>query len=375
LKKVISIAPYTYLPYSSGGQKLIALFNEYIGALCSLTVISTPSNNTTLVKNYRMRTLLRKGFIRYADISLYKKIKHLIQEQQAEHLIIEHPYMGWLGWLLKKSTGIHLTIHTHNIESERFRSLNKKWWPLLRWYEAWVLQQADTVFCISEEDKEYMITSFGLSGKKCFIVPFGISEKNIPNDKEASKKKICELHQIPNDETILLFNGALNYEPNLNAVKAILNEINPLLLQQKEFKYKIIICGRGLPETMNGLQEYSGKNVIYTGFVDDIEPYFKGADIFLNTVITGGGVKTKLMEAIAYNTTVVSTESGALGCDRNVCGNKLRIVPDNDWHLFTKKILENLTIQSNTPQAFYDKYYWGNIAKNVIEILSDYSAG
>jgi len=88
-------------------------------------------------------------------------------------------------------------------------------------------------------------------------------------------------HGLNGDEQILLFNGALDYAPNFEAVKIITDKINPELLATSSFKYKIIICGRGLPASLNNLEAYRDKNIIYTGFVPDIEMYVKGADLFI----------------------------------------------------------------------------------------------
>ncbi len=103
------------------------------------------------------------------------------------------------------------------------------------------------------------------------------------------------------------------------------------MIKNEGFKYKIVICGKGLPNEMNNLKSYANKNIIYAGFVDDITAYFKAADIMLNPVLSGGGVKTKMIEAIAFGATVVASKTGAAGIERSVCGNKLSIVDDNDW--------------------------------------------
>ena len=66
--------------------------------------------------------------------------------EQIDTVIIEHPYLGWLGWMLKMSCNIQLIVHTQNIEYERFRTLGKSWWPVLKFYESFVLRQADKVF-------------------------------------------------------------------------------------------------------------------------------------------------------------------------------------------------------------------------------------
>ncbi len=95
-----------------------------------------------------------------------------------------------------------------------------------------------------------------------------------------------------------------------------------MLLEQKDFRYKILVCGKGLPYFFNDLKDYADKNIIYAGFVDDISAYFKAADIFLNPILSGGGVKTKAIEALAMNCTVISTELGAMGIEKKVCGRK-----------------------------------------------------
>ena len=176
-------------------------------------------------------------------------------------------------------------------------------------------------------------------------------------------------HAIRQNEKILLFNGLLDYKPNLEALMFILKDINPLLMHQHAFQYKIVICGKGLPEHLNELREYTDKNIIYAGFVDDIEMYFKAADIFLNPVQTGGGIKTKMVEAIAYGAEVISSKTGAAGINESVCGDKLNIVPDYNPTAFAEAIIKNAGANSVTPQSYYDHYFWGSIIQKVIAAI------
>ena len=121
---------------------------------------------------------------------------------------------------------------------------------------------------------------------------------------------------------------------------------------------------------MNELKAHADKNIIYAGFVDDITVYFKGADIFINPVVDGGGIKTKLVEALGYNTAVVSTVSGSIGVTQYDAGELLRITADNDWLSFAAsitKLLESATPE--IPDNFYHKFYWGNIASKVTAFI------
>jgi hypothetical protein len=162
MAKILSIVSYTFLPFSSGGQKLIAQFNEFLGQKAELTVIGTANNDVLLAKNYTLLPWMKIGMAKFFDVGIFFRLKKYIQNNKIEYVLLEHPYMGWLGLLLAKTCAKPLVIHTHNIEFERFRSIGKKWWFIVKIYEIFVLRSADVVFCISEEDRQYMKERLGL---------------------------------------------------------------------------------------------------------------------------------------------------------------------------------------------------------------------
>jgi len=114
--------------------------------------------------------------------------------------------------------------------------------------------------------------------------------------------------------------------------------------------------------------------VIYAGFVDDISVYFKAADVFLNPILSGGGVKTKAIEAIAMDCTVVSTELGAMGLKSEVCGSKLKVVKEGEWKIFSELAIQSANESIHTPADFFDYYYWESIIKRVIKSLKEQNA-
>ena len=368
MKKVLAIAPYPYLPYFSGGQKFIAQFFHYLGKETDLTVISTEGNDFSLATTYKTVSLLKKSFSRYYDWSLIKKITAIVKEGGFDTVIWEHPYYAWLAYRVRKRTGIRTLIHTHNIEYQRFKSTGRWWWPILKWYERNCFKKADGIFFITPEDKSFAIESWKIDPARCVDLPFGVETENHPGDRLQCRNEIAAKYNIANDEKIILFNGLLNYKPNLDALQIILEQVNPLLLKKENFPYKIIICGKGLPENFNELKDHTDKNIIYAGFVDDITLYFKGSDLMLNPVQSGGGVKTKMVEAIAFGTTVIATETGSTGIYKQACRSKLIVVKDNNWIEFAEKIVE---IKSNedTPASFYAIYNWNMIIKKLSHLL------
>ena len=372
--RILSIIPYKILPAQLGGEKGIAVFNEYLAKKVELTGVTTKNNNPALAHGYSLLNLLSDNRSRYGNVCLFSRIKKIIRDKNITHLITEHPYYGWLAWMLRKATGVMWVVHSHNIEYMRSMSIGRWWWKALKRYEGWAYRNADMVFFISDEDREHAVKVLGVNPEKSLTVTYGIEQDKIPADRSVCRQLINDKHSISPNSRILLFNGALYHSTNYDALKIILDQINPFLLEEKGFDYKIIVCGRGLPAFFNDLKDYADKNVIYAGFVDDISLYFKAADVFLNPILSGGGVKTKAIEAIATDCTVVSTELGAMGLRKEVTGGKLKVVREGEWKRFADLAVQSANEQLHTPQAFFDYYYWENIIDRVTTVLTQQHA-
>ncbi len=369
MRRVLVIAPYSFLPYYSGGQKLIAEFLNYLGKQTNLTVIGTRKNDASMAKGYALLKWLVDPFIRYLDVRLYFKIDRFIHHTNVDAIICEHPYYYWLIRLIQKKHKVFTIVHTHNIEYQRFRSTGSWWWPILRWYEGACLKQADYVYFISSSDREIGMQEWKLDPAKCDVMHFGIRQDKSPSDRTSCQQTIRARHEIPATAKILLFNGLLSYPPNRQAVDNLLREINPRLLQDESFEYRLIICGKDLPASYRNLETYRDQHVIFAGFVEDIETYFKGADVFLNPVLSGGGIKTKMVEAIGFGTTVVSTLTGSTGIVPEACGPKLQLVPNLDWNQFCNSVKEASKYSNPTPDAFYEQYHWGKLVGKIPALL------
>lgn len=367
--KIVSLIPYRIFPAKLGGEKGIAVFNEHLAQETPLVSVTTRNNDPAYAKGYRLLNILSNRKARYFNPLLYFRLRRILRAESATHLLIEHPYFGWLAWLLRKTLPIQWVVHSHNIEYMRSRSIGRWWWKCLQWYEGWVYRHADTVFFISEDDRQHALSVFGLQPSRSIVVTYGIEQAAIPDDIDSSREKIRALHGIEGDEKILLFNGALYHPTNYDALNIILEEINPLLLADEAFRYKILVCGRGLPDFFGELRDYATKNIIYAGFVDDISLYFKAADVFLNPILTGGGVKTKAIEALAMNCAVISTELGAMGINRSVCGSKLQVVKAGEWKEFSELVIAASARNDSIPSAFFEYYYWGNIVRGAVSKL------
>ena len=370
---ICSIVSYKIYPAVIGGQKGIALFYKYFSRLFPVTIISTKNNEAPEQLTGDFLPILSNSRTRYINPILILKLRNIIKEKDITHLILEQPFYGWLGVLAKWFFRIKLIVHSHNIESLRFKSTGSWWWGILWHYERFVFRHANICFFISEEDRNYAIEKYKLKENRCHIITYGFDFNNPPTDEEKSeaKKSILIKHNILSTDKILLFNGTLDYKPNLDAVNYILQQINPILTSRQDFNYKIIICGKNLPQQYNELIEYKKNNIVYAGFVDDISIYFKGADIFINPVTDGGGIKTKLVEALGNNLFCISTTEGAYGVPVSITGNKLKIVSEKNWEMFAKAIIESNPNDGQINEKFFNHFYWKNIAEKAKSAILD----
>ena len=243
----------------------------------------------------------------------------------------------------------------------------------MRRYEKFAHQTADFNFFITEEDREYAIEKYKLNADKCAVITYGIEATKAPaiTDKEQSRQSVCKELGLPTDTKLILFNGTLDYAPNRDGLDRILNEINPELLKASPSPYRIVICGLRLPKHYDELKAYKDQNIIYKGFVDDINLYFKAVDLFINPITDGGGIKTKLVEALAANTSAVSFKAGAYGIPEAVTGNCLTVIPDGDCSSFANAIVQQFLLpKEEIPQAFFEHFSWDGIAIKAVSKIN-----
>jgi len=368
--RAASLVSYQITPPKMGGQKSIYFFLKYFSRYCDVICYTTKNNIPANNESFLIKKILNNHKLRYVNPIYFFKLKKEFKKDNITHLILEQPYYGWLAILIKKTRGVKLILHSQNIEAMRFRSTGKWWWRIMSWYEGLVHRAADLNFFITDEDMNYSLHKYGLKKENCTVITYGTERDKSPSkhEKEAAKKEICRQHGISEENFLLLFNGTLDYPPNKKGLDYILHEINPLLLQQPTFKYTIVICGSRLPSEYNNLNDHKERNILYAGFVNDIDNYFMATDIFINPVVDGGGIKTKLVEALAAGCSAVSFSNGAIGVPAAITGNKLRIVADHEVKAFADGIIQSASsVKYDIPAEFFDHFYWDKIAKKAFQ--------
>ena len=177
-------------------------------------------------------------------------------------------------------------------------------WPLVkleehrvRKYEVEAIKSFDWGTVAAAFDRDYLIQQD--ASLKLSIIPTGVDlEYFQPTSAE------CQPH--------LLFTGTMSYFPNWDAALYFYNEIFPLI-QSVHPETIFYIVGNQPVEPLKRLANRS--NVVVTGYVPDIRPYFDRAAVFVSAMRCGSGIQVKNLEAMATGVPVVTTPIGALGLE------------------------------------------------------------
>lgn len=109
----------------------------------------------------------------------------------------------------------------------------------------------------------------------------------------------------------LLWLGGFDWPPNLEGMVWFLREVWPRLAASEEPSYRLEIAGANPPARIS--EHHDGERVVVHGYVDDITDMKDRADVFIAPLLSGGGVRVKVVEALAAGIPVVTTSKGAEG--------------------------------------------------------------
>ncbi|MDP2004487.1 MAG: TIGR03087 family PEP-CTERM/XrtA system glycosyltransferase [Rubrivivax sp.] len=103
-------------------------------------------------------------------------------------------------------------------------------------------------------------------------------------------------------EAPLVFTGAMDYWPNVDAVSWFAREVLPLLLQRRP-QLRFHIVGRAPTAAVKAL---ASEHVVVTGTVPDVRPYLQHAAVVVAPLRLARGIQNKVLEAMAMGRPVVA---------------------------------------------------------------------
>ena len=183
-------------------------------------------------------------------------------------------------------------------------------------FEMWVAERKalmwDALACCSEKD------SIELSARSRRAVVH-----TIPNTVRIPQQPLPLRH--PGSTINLVFVGSLGYAPNIDAVAWFYQSIWPRIAETLGDRVRLFLVGREPAPSIQAL--HAPPQIIVTGSVPDVFPFYESADIVIAPIRFGGGTRIKIIEAWSYARPVVSTTLGAEGL--NVVADKHALIADS----------------------------------------------
>jgi len=232
-------------------------------------------------------------------------------------------------------------------------------WGRLVEYERKIVEKFKSVIVLTERDKR-LIEDFNPK-VKAVIIPTGV---------DVDFYKPVEPLQ---DEQNLVFVGHYRHYPNADAIIYFVNEIYGKVLKALP-DIKLYIVGSGLTKEVSALAG-KNKNIVITGEVEDIRQYLKKPNIFIAPIRLGGGIKGKVLEAMAAGVPVIATNEAVDGIDHNMSeailsGDDADVFALNIIKLVKNKALYN-TISKNARIIAEQYYDWKKISQALNDFYSD----
>lgn len=352
---VLGIVGFRVFPDLMGGQKYVAQYYRELSKHCSLVLCASRDNEQPEIENINFYRFLFNHWKSIGNIFYVLRVAAIIKRHHIDIILIDHSYFGWMGICLQAITGKPFVIKSANIEYLRFKETNRPFWQLYRYYERWVHRKAAHSFFITEEDKQTAIQGFRLVTASTSLIASFIPKKLEGRNKEEIRKSIIDKYKLLPSTLLFYFNGTLDYAPNIRGIHILLNSIIPLL-KQKGVVCKILITGNRIQPTMASMLA-AESNIIFEGYVPDTSIYHLGTDAFICMLDSTTGIKTKIVDALAFQQKVICTESAAKGFNDIDFGKQLAIVKDGDWDGFSNQMaIVSYEEIYRTPDSFYQKH-------------------
>jgi polysaccharide biosynthesis protein PslH len=285
--------------------------------------------------------------------AFYREADQFLRRESFDYLLADYGLAAVYGKIFSARYGIPLIYSSHNVEYRMYLDLSKHdlrrrmLMPYVYWAERAACQAANLVITISERDRSRYAR--WIPTDRIEVIPQGFDPELANPFYEAPAK-------VP---PVVLFVGSFRSENNCLAARRIVKEIAPAVFQMRsDVKFQLI--GAAPP---SGLK---GPNIDCRGFVDDLNPYMKRANLVIAPLPFAHGMATKIVSALAFGKTVLSTPEAASGITSKY--RQLEVAP---LAAFPAKVVELVTarpaVDTSEFQALCDEFAWSNLMVRLYE--------
>lgn len=301
---------------------------------------------------------------RFANLQVQEKLAAWFQENRFDAAICD-----FLDAAVNfpASPSIPCVLFQHNVESEIWRRhaetesnpikkylYRVEFAKMLR-YEQQMVRQFCHVIAVSEHDRRLM--SAWVEKSRISVVPTGVDLREY------------RPAEAPHDvQPLVVFVGAMDWEPNIDAVEYFCQKIWPSIRAQvPDSRFRIVGRNPG-----RRVQKLASSSIEVTGSVPRVLDHLREAAVVVVPLRIGGGTRLKIYESMAAGKAVVSTSIGAEGLDVHH-GTDVMLADDpDDFASATITLLRDRELRrrfESTAARLAAKYDWSAIGERFADIL------
>jgi glycosyltransferase involved in cell wall biosynthesis len=178
----------------------------------------------------------------------------------------------------------------------------KRWllerdWRLLKQYEGRMIRDFDAVLAVTKEDKAVLLEAAGVE-RDVTVIPIAVDTDQVkPVARQPEARHILHV-------------GTMYWPPNIDGIWWFIREILPIIHRERP-DVVFDVVGSRPPQALQLLSQ-DGTGINVTGYVPHLTPYLEQAGVFVVPLRAGGGMRVKILNALAQGLPIVST---SLGCE------------------------------------------------------------
>ncbi len=308
---------------------------------------------------------------RFVSEDFKNQLIHILQEESFDVIQLETLYLAPYIATIREHSNAIVAMRAHNVEHEIWERIAsntpkklKKWYlehltDKLKKYEISHLNDYDLLVPITERDLQ-QFRDFGYkNGAK--VTPIGVDQTQYDPDYSVFEKELS-----------ISFIGSLDWMPNLEGLEWFLKEVWPKAV--KEFpKLSLHIAGRNTPEWMLQMEV---ENIHIHGEVPCAPTFVNQHPMTLVPLLSGSGMRAKILEGMALGKVVLTTSVGLEGIDGR---DKKEVLLANTSEAFLEAIRYCYEHKKDLPQigkAAHDfvtgRYDNLEVAKRLAKVYREY---
>ncbi len=305
---------------------------------------------------------------RFISEDFKQTLIRILQTETFDVIHLEGLYLSPYVDVIRKYSEAKIVMRSHNVEHiiwEQIAELTgngiKRFYlkhlaKTMKKYELSHQNSYDGMVCITQSNMEY----FREQGCRIPLtsIPFGIEMPDTVDD----------VHEEPNS---LFHIGSMNWMPNAEGIRWFLENTWEELHKQLP-DVKLYLAGRHMPAW---LRNSSYPNVIVEGEVADAMQFVCSKSIMIVPLLSGSGIRVKIIEAMSAGKAVVTTKIGAEGIEYTDNENILIANTPNEFITQIQRLVNDKDLCSsvgeNAKNLIFNEY---NTSKLIGQLLDFYNS-